>query len=59
LKREAGADIGAQVRLAFELAFGREPVKVESEAAGRLIEKFGMPAFCRAMFNANEFLYVN
>ncbi len=59
LKREAGADVGAQVRLAFELAFGREPIKLESEAAEKLIGEFGLPAFCRAIYNANEFLYVN
>jgi hypothetical protein len=59
LKREAGADAGAQVKLAFVLAFGREPSEGERAAAVALIGRHGLPAFCRAIFNANEFLYVH
>jgi hypothetical protein len=28
------------------------------EAGARLIREHGLPAFCRALFNANEFVYV-
>jgi mono/diheme cytochrome c family protein len=59
LKRDAGSDVAAQVRLAFALAFGREPSPIENKAAAKLIQQFGLPAFCRAIYNANEFLYVN
>jgi hypothetical protein len=58
LKKERKENRAAQVRLAFALAFGREPAKDEVAAALRLIESHGLPAFCRAMFNANEFLYL-
>jgi hypothetical protein len=58
LEREAGADVAAQVRLAFRLAFAREATDGEGAAAVALVEKHGLAAFCRAMFNANEFLYV-
>jgi hypothetical protein len=59
LKRETGAEAGDQVKLAFELAFGRQPTEVERAAAVALIDRHGLPAFCRAVLNANEFLYVH
>jgi hypothetical protein len=58
LKREAGDDPAAQVRRGFRLSFGREPLAPESAAAVRLIREDGAAAFCRALLNANEFLYV-
>jgi hypothetical protein len=59
LVREAGTDAGAQATLAFRLAFGRAPDAAELYAAGHLIRQQGLPIFCRAVFNANEFLYVD
>jgi hypothetical protein len=59
LKREAGADAAAQVALAFRLAFARAPADVESTAAVALIREHGLSAFCRALFNTNEFVYVH
>jgi hypothetical protein len=58
LKREAGDDPAAQVRRGFRLAFGREPSAEESAAAVRLIRAHGAAALCRALLNANEFLWV-
>ena len=58
LKREAGDDPAAQARHGFRLAFGREPSAEESAAAVRLIREHGPAAFCRALLNASEFLYV-
>jgi hypothetical protein len=49
---------GDPVTRAFELAFGRAPEPHERDAAKALIDKHGLPAFCRAIFNANEFVYV-
>jgi hypothetical protein len=57
--REAGADAAAQVNLAFVLAFGREPDDAERGAAMKLSRDHGLTALCRALFNANEFVYVN
>lgn len=48
----------AQVDLAFELTFGRMPTEVERTAAFKLIDQHGLTIFCRALFNANEFVYV-
>jgi hypothetical protein len=58
LRREAGDDAAAQVRRGFRLAFGREPTAEESSAATKVIRAHGTAAFCRALLNANEFLYV-
>jgi hypothetical protein len=59
VKREAGADVSAQVDRAFELAFGRGPDQREKSAAAELAREHGLAALCRALFNANEFVYVN
>jgi hypothetical protein len=58
LRREAGDEAKAQITRAFALAFGREPSREESGAGLNLIRDQGLPAFCRALFNANEFAYV-
>ena len=49
----------AQVELAFRLAFGRKPSSDERSAAAEYIRSAGLPAFCSAMLNANEFVYVD
>jgi hypothetical protein len=54
----AGDSPDAQARLGFRLAFGRNPEPAELAAAVRLIGAHGAIVFCRALFNANEFLYV-
>lgn len=55
---EQEADGAARIDRAFALAFGREPRDSERAAAARLIEAHGLSAFCRAILNANEFLFV-
>ncbi len=59
LEREAGADAPAQVRHAFRAVFGREPDQAEAAASLKLVEGHGLKALCRALFNANEFLFIN
>lgn len=49
----------SQVRRVFRLAFQRLPTKSEEAAAVKLVEEHGLAALCRAMLNANEFLYVD
>jgi hypothetical protein len=58
LRQEAGDDPAAQARRGFRLAFGREPTEEELSAAARVVRAQGTAAFCRALLNANEFLYV-
>jgi mono/diheme cytochrome c family protein len=55
---EVGTDPGCQVERGFRLAFGRDPSANEGEAAVKLIATHGTAAFCRALYNANEFVYV-
>ena len=59
LRKDAGNEVAAQVRRAFQLAFNREPTDKESAAAVELVNKHGLAVLCRALFNANEFVFVN
>jgi hypothetical protein len=58
LEREAGPDPGREVDRGFRLAFGRAPSAAEREAAVTVVRAHGVETFCRALYNANEFLYV-
>jgi hypothetical protein len=58
LKEESGPDEIAKVRRAFALVFQREPDRDELAAGTKLIQEQGTTIFCRALFNANEFVYV-
>jgi mono/diheme cytochrome c family protein len=58
LKHDAGDDARSQIKLAFRLMFGREADTYELDLSVDLIEREGLEAFCRAMFNASEFLFV-
>ncbi len=59
LRREVGNDPGLQVERAYWLAFGRQPDPEEREEARRVVESFGPAVLARAIFNSNEFLYVD
>jgi mono/diheme cytochrome c family protein len=59
VQREAGDDPGKQVRRACGLAIGREPTAAEAEELVRLTEDHGLAATCRAIFNLNEFSFVD
>ena len=56
-RKEAGPVLGAQVERAFRLTFGRPPAVGERQAAVALAGVQGLPSLCRALLNANEFLY--
>ncbi|MEZ5302973.1 MAG: PSD1 and planctomycete cytochrome C domain-containing protein [Verrucomicrobiales bacterium] len=58
LRAEKGDDAAAQIDRAFWLAFGRAPEPAEAEEAQRFAAEQGLEAFCRALLNANEFLFV-
>jgi hypothetical protein len=59
LSREAGRDPGVQIVRAYRLAFGRAPDRDEERAARAFTAEHGLVPFCLALFNANEFLYVD
>jgi hypothetical protein len=58
LASEAGADPRAQVDLGFRLALGRSPREDELAASIDLVKHRGLWIFCRALFNANEFVFL-
>jgi hypothetical protein len=58
VRREAGADTTAQAAFAFHATFGRAPTDAENSSAAEFIRQQGLTALCRALFNANEFLFV-
>jgi hypothetical protein len=59
LERESGNDANAQVRRAFALAFGRQPLPQEARIATDFVERQGLFSLCRSLFNSNEFVYVD
>lgn len=56
--KQAGTNTGQQVQLVFQRTLGRNPTPDESTAAVKLVQKHGLRALCRAMLNANEFLFL-
>jgi hypothetical protein len=59
IAREAGSDPVAQVKLAYRIAFSREPAARELEESVKFVKEQGISDLAHVMFNANEFLYVN
>jgi len=57
LDAEAGPAPGSQVRRAYRLAFGRDPAPDELSEALPVVGEHGAAPLCRALFNANEFLF--
>ena len=58
LTEEADAPM-AQAERAFQLAYARSPQRDERKASAEFIEQHGLELFCRALYNTNEFLYLN
>jgi len=56
---EETAIVSEQVKQVFRLAFQRPPTAKELAAATTLVEAHGLAALCRAVLNANQFLYVD
>ena len=49
----------AQAERAFHLAYARAPLPDELAASAAFIREHGLELFCRAVYNTNEFLYLN
>jgi hypothetical protein len=58
LKRECGDDASKQIVRAFWLCFGREPDAKELIDSAEFLGEQGLPAFCRAVLNSNEFVFL-
>jgi len=55
VRQVSGAD--ATIERAFRLAFGRPPSKTQLQESLFVMKEEGLSALCRALMNANEFLY--
>ncbi|TDU81132.1 cytochrome c [Prosthecobacter fusiformis] len=56
--RDAGPVPEQQIRRAFALTTQRQPGEDEVAACQTLVKDHGLPALCRVLLNANEFLFV-
>ena len=54
----ARLDSSDPVVQAYRIAFQRQPTLKEHAVAMKLIAMHGLEAFCRALLNANELLYI-
>ena len=59
LSQETSQNISDQVHYGFQLAYGRKPDQQELQKSIALVESHGLPIFCRAIFNTNEFMFIN
>ncbi|HLJ57262.1 MAG TPA: DUF1553 domain-containing protein [Chthonomonadaceae bacterium] len=57
IRKEAGGQAEARVRRSFDLAFQRSPDPDELASSLALVRRDGLTELCRALLNANEFLY--
>ena len=58
LRTEAGATPETQVVRAFTLCYSRPPDDWERSESAAMIREHGLVAFCRALYNTSEFLFV-
>jgi len=58
LREHAPEKIAQQVAKGFRLAFGRNVSDEELADAIAFVEEHGLEAFCRALLNANEFVFI-
>ena len=59
LKSEADSSAESQIRAAYHLLYGRTPDPDEVALSLDFVQRRGLPAFCRAMWNSSEFLFVD
>ncbi len=58
VENETGPSPSAQAARCFELTLGRTPSPEESIEAASLVEEHGLVSLCRALYNANGFLFI-
>jgi hypothetical protein len=58
VEKEPGADPGRRIERVFALTLARPPSAKEREACLVVAQQHGLAAVCRAVFNSNEFLFL-
>lgn len=56
---EVGNATDDQIERVYDLAYGRKPEQQEWRVAIGFVERHGLSAFCRVIFNSNEFIHVD
>jgi hypothetical protein len=59
VRAEVRDDRALELSRIYRLAWGRQPAQSEEESALAFVRDHGLAAFCRVVFNSNEFLYVD
>ena len=59
ISTEVKDDVGKQVDRAWQLSLARKPDATETALSVALVKNHGLPALCRGLFNANEFVLVD
>jgi len=57
--RKSREDLAGQIDLAYRLALGRAPTPGEASMLAAYAARHGLPAACRLLFNANEFVFID
>ena len=58
IAKEAGEDPEKQIARAYAWTFGRSPKEEENKETLAYLNEHGLPALCRILLNANEFLFL-
>jgi hypothetical protein len=58
LERESPPIAMGRIDRAFRITLGRGPSPEEASASAKLIQQYGLPSLCRALYNSNEFLFI-
>ena len=58
LKRDCGDDTSTQIVRAYWLCYGRDPGTAELSDSKDFVAAEGITAFCRAMLNSNELVFI-
>ena len=59
VKREAGTSSEKQIARIFALVYQRKPSAEELAVSKKFVERQGLKAFCRVIFNTSELIYLN
>ena len=64
VRKESGGDQEQQIRLAFQIALGRNPTPAEVKQVQSFFHSLGdkseaLAGACRVLLNSNEFVYVD
>lgn len=58
LEKEARQEGLSPVDVAYRIVYSRPATKTEIENARLFVDEYGLKAFCRAILNSNEFLFI-